>query len=94
MPMFVGEFILSFELITLALGVSLIIWGLRNQGQGVMLARCTGYVVSLLALGLIALSLCTAIKMSKMRYHAKAWGMSMHSQTQSNAKDSMEPRGM
>ena len=69
--MFLGDLAFSVELIALGVGVALVIWGLRNQGQGVMLAKYTGYIIGLLALGLIAITICSSMKMTKMHNNMK-----------------------
>lgn len=47
--MFLFHTAMTLGLIAFSLGVSLIIWGLRNQGAGVQLARVLGSLVVIIA---------------------------------------------
>lgn len=55
--MFALDLSFAVELIALGLGVAFLIWASRNEGNGIGLARFTGFLITLLALfGLLCTS--------------------------------------
>ena len=55
--MFLLDLAFAVELMALALGVTFLIWASRNEGNGIGLARFTGFLITLLAIfGLLCTS--------------------------------------
>ena len=55
--MFLLDAAFAIELIALAFGTGLLIWSMRNQGEGVVLGRFIGYLVFILSVFVL---LCTS----------------------------------
>ena len=59
--MMFSEIAFAIELLALSSGIGLLIWSMRNEGDGVKLGRFFGYLISTLALLLILFSIIAAI---------------------------------
>ena len=46
---FLLDLAFAVELLAVGLGVAFLIWGYRNQGVGIALAKVTGYFITILA---------------------------------------------
>lgn len=71
MSMLLGDLTFSVELIAVGVGAALMIWGMRNEGKGVLLARCAGYFVGILATASLLTTSYMSFKVHQMQSKTK-----------------------
>lgn len=55
--MFLLDIAFGVELLALGLGAAFLIWSLRNQGKGIVAAKCCGIIILFLSIGAL---ICTS----------------------------------
>lgn len=75
--MMFSEIALAIELIALGIGISLLIWSLRNEGSGIRIGKIFGYIISGLTILLIIFTISAAIFRSFEMMHMMKNGCPM-----------------
>lgn len=84
---FLAHIVLVLALMALAVGTGFVIWGMRNQGKGVALAKIVGIIIIILSIIIFLYILIVSHQQMRMMHRMMMNCPMMQSQTQSNPAD-------